>query len=210
MNIIIAGGGRFGCKAAEELKKIAKKIIVVDVDPNCPASKIDGIDFVIDDASHYIIELMIKGIIPDFIVPCMPGNLAAKIFVNFLSRHGFKVEKDVEGFKNALSKIEKDIIIIAEDATIVASHSKGFICPSNCRPSKICPISNKIILPLYSILNIGENGKIFISKLLAEGVGGISGIELYKELKSRVKANQSFYVGTACECHGIITFLRVD
>jgi len=211
VNIIIAGGGKFGYKAAMSLKEIAK-IVVVDANPKCYASSLSHIELVIGDAIEYITELMMNKIIPDYIVPCIPGNLVAKIFINFMSKFGFKVIKDEKNFINALQKIKKDVIIIADkdSATIVASYAKDFICPSNCKSPKICPMSNKIIDPLYSILNIGENGKIFVSKLLNEGVGGISGRELYEELIFRMKIGGSFYIGTACECHGIVNFLRID
>lgn len=212
MNVIIAGGGKFGYKAAVDLKEIAERIVVVDVDPKCHASSLPHVEFVVGDAIQYITELMINKIIPDYVIPCLPGNLAAKVFINFMSKFGLKVTKDEKSFTNALQKIKEDVIIIADEnsATIVASHAKDFICPSSCRAPKICPISNKVIHPLYSILNIGGDGKIFVSELLTEGVGGIRGKELYEELIFRVKMSGSFYVGTACECHGIVSFLRID
>lgn len=212
MKVVIAGGGKFGHKAAVDLKEMAEEIVVVDVDPSCRASDLPHIKFVVEDAAHYIAELMINNMIPDYIIPCLPGNLAAKIFVNFISKHGFKITKDERGFINALRKIEEDVIIIADrdSATIVASYAKGFLCPSNCKSPKICPKSNKIIHPLYSMLDVGGSGKIFVSRLLTEGVGGISGKELYEELNLRVKTSGPFYVGTACECHGIVSFLRIE
>lgn len=213
MNIVVAGGGRFGSRAVIKLKDTAEKITVVDINPNCHASKMSGIDFVVRDAPRYIAELMVNNIVPDYIVPCIPGNLVARIFIEYLSLLGFRIAVDEEGFINALSKIGKDIIIIADksSATIVASHAKGFLCPTNCRPLEVCPISNKAIRPLYSILDFGVKGRIFISRILVNGVGGISGREIYEELslRSKMRPGSPLYIGTACECHGIVSFMRI-
>lgn len=213
MNVVIAGGGNFGARAATKLREIAGKVTVVDVDPNCPASRINDINFIVGDASEYITKLMVNREIPDFIVPCVPGNLTARIFINFLSGLGFKVVMDEEGFARALPKIRKDIIVVADrsSATIVISRAKDYMCLPNCRQLEVCPVTKKATYPLYPILDVGGLGKIFISRPLSDGVGGISGKELYEELilKSKMKPSFSLYIGTACKCHGIVSFMRV-
>jgi hypothetical protein len=51
---------------------------------------------------------------------------------------------------------------------------------------------------------------IFKSTLIDRGIGALDGNEVYSELVKLSKdlENYTLCVGTACNCHGIITFLR--
>jgi len=209
--VVIAGGGRFGIKAYNELYSLSKKIIIIDKDPNCIASKMK-LELIIEDASKYINELLEKNIIPDLIIPAIPENLIAKIFLYYFNKLGLIIENDIENFNIVLSRISKDIIIKADEknTTMILSYAKDFLCPDNCIPKDICPITKKKIIPLYDYINKVINNKlikkIFISKIVANSIGAINGKEVYEELK---KIGDNLCLGTLCECHGIISFFKI-
>jgi hypothetical protein len=210
--VVIAGGGRFGVKAYNELSSLSKKIIIIDKDPNCMANKMK-LELIIEDAVKYISELLEKNIIPDLIVPAIPGNLIAKIFLYHFNKQGLIVENDIENFNILLSKISEDIVIKADEknTTVILSYAKGFLCPDNCIPKDICPITKKKIIPLYVYVNeaLDEDNlakKIFISKIISNSIGAINGREIYEELN---KIKNSLCIGTLCECHGIISFFKI-
>ena len=210
--VVIAGGGKFGVKAYNELSLLSKKIIIIDKNPNCIASKMK-LELIIEDAPKYITELLEKNIIPDLIVPAIPGNLIAKIFLYYINKQGLIVEKNLEDFNEFLLKIPKDIIVKADEknTTVVLSHAKDFLCPDNCIPKNICPITKKKIIPLYVYVNEALHKdnlakKIFISKMISSSIGAISGKEVYEEIK---ELKNNLCIGTLCECHGIISFLKI-
>ncbi|MCX8181884.1 MAG: hypothetical protein N3D12_02070 [Candidatus Methanomethyliaceae archaeon] len=227
---LVLGGGKFGSIALKAMMDKSRRVIVVDKDPNCHASRAlrmvcsdpskCGVSarLVVDDAVAYTINIIMGGNVPDIIVPAIPGNSMAMLFSRWLSKLGFLVEPDFEMLKSASVEIPKKIILINNKnaATLVLSYAKDFICSPWCEEPEVCPVTNERILdPVHSILakmSFCSYNKVFRSKLVDKGVGVLDGKEVYSELFGLPKDLEKYAlcVGTACNCHGIITFLRVS
>jgi len=224
---LVLGGGKFGTLALKALVRRCRRVIVVDKDPNCPASKAlrmvcsdpsrceIGAGLVLGDAVTYATEIMRGGKIPEIIIPAIPGNSMAMIFARWLSEIGFSVEPDPESFEEASVEVSKDIVLIEDkkSGTLVLSYAKGFACNPWCDELEVCPVTGKKVTPIYSILtSVGfcANRSIFRSTLINRGVGALDGNEVYSELVKLPKDTEKYTlcVGAACNCHGIITFLR--
>lgn len=226
--VLILGGGGHGTKALRALTNKSKKIIVVDKNPSCRASKFlrlacgdpsrCDINFrlVVDDATHYLLKLMKTGNPPDLIVPTAPGNTMARLFFEWLSDLGLRLEADKAVLEKALAEIPKEAVLQVDrsTATIIVSYARDFLCAPRCREPEICPITGKKYQePLHKVLSrlcLCTYNKIFRSELVAESVGAIDGKETYHELTAlpRNPEGYTFCIGTACRCHGIINFFR--
>lgn len=226
---LVLGGGKFGTIAFRALSKGYRRIIVIDKNSNCSASKAIrlvcsdpskcdvGSKLIIDDAIAYTIKIMKQGVVPDIIVPAIPGNSMAMLFSRWLSDLGFTVKPDPEIFRSVLMRVPREVMLIKDEssATLVLSHAKGLTCNPWCDEPLICPVSGKRITEsVYSILSgisFCTYNKVFRSKLVEKGVGGIDGREVFRELakQSNMIGDCTLCIGTACNCHGIITFLKV-
>jgi hypothetical protein len=224
---LVLGGGKFGTAALKALVRRCRRVVVVDKDPNCPASKAlrmvcsdpsrceVGARLVLGDAVAYAAEIMRRGKIPEIIIPAIPGNSMAMLFMRWLSGTGFSVAPDPESFEKASARVPKDVVLLEDknSGTLVLSHAKGFACNPWCDEPEFCPVTGKKIMPIYSILkNIGfcAHRSIFRSTLIDRGVGAVDGNGVYSELMRlpRDMENFTLCVGTACNCHGIVTFMK--
>ncbi|MBC7112695.1 MAG: hypothetical protein H5T34_01515 [Candidatus Methanomethyliales bacterium] len=225
---LVLGGGKFGTIALKAMVRKCRRVIVVDKDPNCPASKAlrmvcsdpsrceVGARLVLGDAVAYATEIIRRGNIPDIFIPAIPGNSMAMLFMRWLSEIGFSVAPDSEAFEKVSAEIPKDVVLLEDkkSGTLVLSQAKGFTCNPWCDEPEVCPVTGKKITSLHSILaNIGfcDHRSIFRSTLIDRGVGAVDGNEIYSELMRLPKGieNYTLCVGTACNCHGIITFMKV-
>jgi hypothetical protein len=224
---LVLGGGKFGTLAFKALVRRCRRVVVVDKDPNCLASKAlrmvcsdpskcdIGARLVLGDAAAYAAEIMRRGKIPEIIIPAIPGNSMAMLFMRWLSEIGFSVAPDLELFERASVEFPKDVVLLEDknSGTLVLSHAKGFACNPWCDEPEVCPVTGKKVTPLYSMLSSAgfcANMSIFKSTLIDRGIGALDGNEVYSELVKLLKdlENYTLCVGTACNCHGIITFLR--
>ncbi|TDA39280.1 MAG: hypothetical protein DSO08_02475 [Candidatus Methanomethylicota archaeon] len=224
---LVLGGGKFGTLAFKALVRRCRRVVVVDKDPNCLASKAlrmvcsdpskceIGARLVLGDAAAYAAEIMRRGKIPEIIIPAIPGNSMAMLFARWLSEMGFSVAPDPELFERASVEVPKDVVLLEDKkfGTMVLSNAKGFTCNPRCDGPEICPVTGEKITPIYPILtNIGfcDHRSIFGSTLIDRGVGAVDGNEVYSEIMRlpRDRENYTLCVGTACNCHGIVTFMR--
>lgn len=225
---LVLGGGKFGTVAFKGLITKSRRVIVVDKDPKCPASMAMrmvcsdpskcavGSRLVVDDAASYAAKIMRGGSIPNIIVPAIPGNSLAMIFARWISDMGFSVEPDADSLKKASKEIPKELVLaLKEDvATLILSYAKDFICSPWCDEPEVCPVTGeKIPEPVHLIitkLDYCTYNKIFRSALISKGIGAVEGKKVYSELISLPEDKEVYTisVGTACQCHGLITFLR--
>lgn len=99
--MFIAGGGWFGALAAENFKqKRDVKALLVDVRRDYPARRhvglivtsFDSLDFrrgvnmLVSDAVEVLIELLNRGVVPELVVPAVPGHFAGRVFRNYLKK----------------------------------------------------------------------------------------------------------------------------
>ena len=90
-------------------------------------------------------------------------------------------------------------------------------CRENCVPPKeICALTGRPkIVPInefleFCVYDVAEFSDILISKQITGGLGAINGKDLYNLLKKLDTLDKSFTIaiGIACQCHGVINFLK--
>jgi len=227
--ILILGGGRYGTIALRKLSGRSERVIVVDADPMCEASKyVERITLnyeipqkssllVLGDGISFLIYVLERKVIPDFVIFTVPRNVVASFLASQINTLGRRVEFDVPSMLAAAERIP-DRYLVAKDmryAVIVASYAKNHICMNGCMQPDVCPVSGeKHERTMVEILRDAVKGdyvRIFESKLLDKGVGGVSGAELfefYRNIKN-IEHGTHLAVGTACKCHGIVNFMKV-
>lgn len=87
--ILIAGGGRFGSRAARYFESRGDRVLVIDKDPGCPAAGlVDKIMYrlpqdppprgsaylIVGDVPKLLLDAYCSGLRPDIVVPMIPGR----------------------------------------------------------------------------------------------------------------------------------------
>lgn len=125
---VVAGGGYFGAKALIFAKDMHAKVIVIDNKSDCEASSF--VDEIVKEDNvaralnvkpssatlfvHDAVELLVRlvGIkTPDYIVPAIPGNLAARVVKSWLECKGLVVKGKSKALKNVLKEIPESLIL---------------------------------------------------------------------------------------------------
>ncbi|MEM2510690.1 MAG: hypothetical protein QXY40_07575 [Candidatus Methanomethylicia archaeon] len=232
--ILVAGGGYFGSIAVKSLKSMEAKIIVVDVNESCKASKyVDKVIntytianpnegeayLVVYDCVKYLTEMVRSDIVPDIIVPAIPGHFIGRFIKSYLEAEGFNIDPDPSSMNmvlksNILNNVALDIN--AEDSVIVASYMlKGLKCRIPCIQPEICPVTDRIKkIPMYLLLELAIDNisypRIFQSHLISSDIGGIQGESISILLDEIISSNKlKVAIGTACKCHGIVNFFKI-
>ncbi|TFG02674.1 MAG: hypothetical protein EU542_04430 [Promethearchaeota archaeon] len=159
--VLIAGGGKYGKKAIEYVKKQGYKGIVIDSEPNCAAAnqsdfKISGIEkykvikehlkagsiiFLNSDIS--VINKVMEKVNPKYIIPVVPVHLTLLIIKNFLTENSMDLVTDSETLNHYSQKVHSELLLGAHptQGTIYLSYAKiNETCPDNCPgPSDYCP-----------------------------------------------------------------------
>jgi len=233
--VFIAGGGYFGSIAVRSLRGAKAKIVVADIDGNCRVSKHvdkvinaptivspnDGEAYlVVHDCVNYLIEMVRGGVIPDIIVPTVPGNFIGRFFKSYLESKGFSVNPDSSSVSMVLEGGMLDDVILdvnIEDCVIVVSYMlKGLKCRTPCIQPETCPVTGRAKkTPMYLLLEQAISNisypKIFQSHLINPNIGGIRGEIIYTFLNEFINSYRSkVAVGTACRCHGIVNFFKIS
>ena len=233
--VFIAGGGYFGSIAVKSLKEMKARIVVADVDENCRAgecvdkaintptmvSPSDGEAYlVVYDCVNYLIEMFRGGVMPDIIVPAVPGNFIGRFFKSYLESEGFNVNPDSSSISMVLrNNVLNDVIIDVntENCVIVVSYMlKGFKCRTPCIQPKTCPVTGRTKkTPMYLLLEQAIDNisypKIFQSHLINPNIGGIRGEIIYTFLNEFISSYESkVAIGAACKCHGIVNFFKIS
>ena len=217
---LIIGGGKFGTKAAKYLLKNSKPFIVLDKDEKCLVTKTfdlaklnpDEIDH-IDSSKNYFAKgnvikalTLIEKIKPEYVFPTAPIHIAAMLVKE---KYGFKVWD--EGINHFLAGIPLKIIVSVGKGTVVVSYNRDKPCKQNCNAPPTCPVTKlKKPCPMYDLLQFAAPEAIILrSYQLEPGLGALKGNEIIKVLEE-CKGKSSVIIGTACECHGVITALRAQ
>jgi len=235
---VVAGGGCFGAKAVMFAKDVHAKVVVVDDRFDCEASNFvekivrgGGIakalsvkpgyaTLFVQDAVEFLVRL-VGTKAPDYIVPAIPGNLAAKVVKRWLEHKGLVVEVKSQALKDVLKDIPENLILLCDEnvGVIITSYMpKGSLCRVPCnQPVNFCPTTGRgKIGPMHRVLaNVVHDkvtlGKILVSHIFRQEFGSFQGSELTSFLSDVEKLNVpcSLAVGTACSCHGILNLFSV-
>ena len=211
--ILIVGGGRYGAKACKYFKNKMAAIILVDNNPDCQARQLlSKKEFLIRDAED-ILELVFK-VKPDLIVPTISGHTIG----NWLKEY-FHLTPLPDLLEDVMSKVPQSLITRRDktNAVLVLSFmANSRICLEDCfPPPERCALTGQprpaslYKLLNYAIFDVVDCGKIFVTEQITGGIGAISTMEFLQFLK-KVEHEQpdTLAVGTACQCHGILSLFK--
>lgn len=203
----VIGGGRFGRRAVEALRRADPDgdIVVVDKEPlrNLPSS----VEFICADGIDWFAEHFVPDACVDKIIPALPLHLAADwIKKKLADEHRVIISEEI--LDKHLHHFPHPMRI--SPSRIVMSHA-DFICPPNCsEPDDICTYTQKrravALCRILEIIQMGDFVPLIVqSRQFASGVGGYFPEDLWR-LLTRVKQlpGTPLLIGSACKCHGIV------
>ena len=159
--VIIAGGGQFGLKAIDFVKKNNYKTVLIDSNPKCFAAEFaskkfdnledfnlnlkdlkDGEIFFLNTDILIVLDL-IEELKPKYIIPVVPIHLMASIITSFLNKMSISLTPNKSLSKDFLENIDPELLLnqLNEDGVVYLSYAKiDEICPDNCLgPISYCP-----------------------------------------------------------------------
>ncbi len=181
------------------------------------------------------INSMVKCVTPEFIIPVLPVHLLLVLIKNFLVEHGIRLKASPELAKSYLDLMKKEFILGVnfEQGVIYLSHARlTEICPDYCPgPPTFCPHFKreksipmitylKNLLDTPDLIRVEENEDsrfcvVAESHQIIPGLGGFLGTEIEFILNAltsslrRIKKQTQFIISTACNCHGIVHFMKM-
>ncbi len=160
-DVIIAGGGKFGLKAIDFIKKNNFKTVLIDSDPNCFAAEFASKRFdTLEDFNLHLKDLkdgeiyflntnvlivldLIEELNPKYIIPVVPVHLMASFITSFLLRSSIILTPNNNLTEDFLEHIDPELLLnqMNEEGVAYLSYAKiDEICPDNCSgPISYCP-----------------------------------------------------------------------
>jgi len=197
---LVVGGGKFGLKAVEFLLRSRRDFIVIDTNPECEVSKKLKVK-VIKAGAEKIAEIA-ESISPEWIYPTAPLHVAAEALKN-------SFEPWNEAIELIIPLLPAELIVSAGRGTVVLSYNIDGVCIENCSSPKICPATGlERSRPIFEIIrSLCPEAIVLISHQIAPGLGAIRGSEFIEAIRW-AKRKEKVFIGTACECHGVLTAMR--
>jgi len=230
--LVCVGGGRWGAKGATIGKEAGARAVVIDLNQNCPASKVadailaekdmrgaktEGTALVIGEVTDVLANIL-KYDSPQWIVPAIPGGIAGKLTEKWLVIKRLKITKSKFLVKRALTGLPKSVVLSQSPGAITSSYMpKGMWCETPCSQPKICPVTGrKKVAPMYELLEFSlsetvDHYRIFVSQDLG-GVGAVSGAEVQEWLDyvEGLEPPYSLAVAISCGCHANTALFEVE
>jgi hypothetical protein len=210
---IIVGGGKYGCKAIEYLRKNRQGFALVDKNPSCLAVRKYGLksadhigtadeQFYKGDVAK-VLEL-ISRLKPEYLFPTAPVHIAAE-----LAKSKFELAPWGEVINCILANLPPSVVLRAGKGSLIVSYNRDKDCLEECEAPEVCPSTHKRKpCSMDKLMRFAyPEGTVLISYQLAPGIGALKGSELLDFL-TQVEKKDKFVVATACDCHGFFTALR--
>jgi len=210
---IIVGGGKYGCKAVEYLRKKRRGFVLIDKDPSCLAVKkykLKSAEQVGAEGEHFfeggiaqVLEL-IERLKPEYVFPTAPIHIAAE-----LAKSKFPLALWDEVIDCILANLPPSVVLQAGKGSLIVSYNRDKDCLENCEAPEVCPSTRKRKpCTMDKLMKFAyPEGIILVSHQLAPGIGALKGSELV-EFFAQVEKKDKFVVATACGCHGFFTALK--
>jgi hypothetical protein len=210
---IIVGGGKYGCKAIEYLRKKRRGFALVDKDPNCLAVKkykLKAAEQVGAEGEHFfeggiakVLEL-IERLKPELVFPTAPIHIAAE-----LAKSKFPLAPWDEVIDCILANLPPSVVLQAGKGSLIVSYNRDKDCLENCEAPEVCPSTRKRKpCTMDRLMQFAyPESIILLSHQLAPGMGALKGGELL-EFFAQVEKKDKFVVATACACHGFFAALK--
>lgn len=230
--VFCAGGGAIGTAAAGTARSLGMSVAVMDIDPDCLASRSDDVEvitlsevdperigsiqFVVGDSVGGLLRLC-ETRVPDLIVPAMSGHFAARVAVEFLARRGARAVPCTSLLDRTARRLPPGKILSRDEANavlVVSNMPAGGTCEPSCSQPRKCPVTGEIHkAPMHELIGSIISEEADRSTVLAVGtlgeIGVIQGPDLHNML-GRLEPlgdGPTFALATACKCHGIVNFL---
>ncbi len=207
-NFWIIGGGKFGLRAAQALRKIdsANRITIVEKKKVvCGQLSREGFEAVCMDGIQYLENSLSDNHFPNWILPAIPLHVAfewirAKISTTFIIKSISLPNDFASVLPNPIPGETGQLFISIAD----------FKCPANCaEPDDICTYTGKprsmILHEFLKSLQFKDFVSVVIrSHQLAPGVGGYTPAALFDALNQILDRQAPVLLSTACSCHGVM------
>lgn len=201
--ILILGAGHFGIRAVKLLQGKARRITVVDQNPEAllalkPYTVVpicsEGVNYLTDSGlSHY-----------DWIVPALPVHVVFFWMLIILQRAGYHCEQ---------APVPRNLLVpnayYTPDGTLYGSLAQD-LCPDDCpeplgycyktgeeRPAPLYEILSNLKVPNYSV-------DVVRSHQLRPGVGGLAPAELHLLQDAVLSRRNPGLLATSCGCHAVV------
>ena len=207
----IIGTGRFGQIAVERITRHIPHATIIAVDKNPATIGGHGIT-ICEDGIEWLNAMFDQDSPVDMIVPAIPVHVAAE-WMKLNLKHTYDIIP--LGIPDSwLSRMPHALRGTTGQAFV--SHA-DFLCPDNCpEPEKMCTHTGKPRPPdmfrLLETLDVNDATPIVIrSYQLLPGIGGIYPTDLMSALDTVCKkSQQTVMIATACRCHGVVDFMRIE
>ena len=205
--VFIIGAGRFGSRAARILSGRGSQVFIVDLNAE-RLSLLESlpVQAIVYDGVRFLAENFVRFHENNLIVPSVPLHLAFEWLRLSLEGKG-KMEKTA-----VPAEILPDFLHHwpASEGSLLVSYA-DFECPDDCPEPERCTVTGEERnMPLHEILRNLTHPEFYTyavrSRQLAPGLGGYEVKDL-REMADKVLHHEkgSFFLGTACKCHGILT-----
>ena len=209
-SVWIIGGGKFGSRASDAIRKAMPDCRITVVDrkfARCQRFSEKGEDVVCSDGISFLTDLMKPRCEPEWIIPAMPIHVAYWWLRNHLEISGIRVLP--APVPEAVSHRLPHPFSGGDD--VLYTTCADFICPENCpEPDDFCTVTRKprpcTLYEELARMSCKEYLSIVIrSHQLLPGVGGYRPETLRKALeKIRENPHRTILLSTACKCHGVV------
>ncbi|HEX74137.1 MAG TPA: hypothetical protein G4N93_03195 [Dehalococcoidia bacterium] len=230
--LVCLGGGYFGAKAARLGRECKARTMIIDTNPDCAARemvevvlteqepiKAGQVALIVGDAMETLFNIL-KGEVPQWVIPAVPGHALGKLVKSWLMAKGLKVSSGGDLLSQVLDGLPHRLVLSTNEKSgiLISSYmAEGLRCKEGCVQRRICPVTRiKKPAAMYELLEFSvaeaiDCYKIFISHQF-DGVGGVPG-EVIKETLYYVASLAPPYtlaIGTSCRCHGILSLFKVE
>lgn len=212
---LILGAGKFGALALTRLKSQGRPaaFTIVETDPARQAAiqtaggQEADVQWVQEEAIHFLARNLTGASPWDWIVPMVPGHVAAAWLLNGpLSGAGWEMVPVPEEFDSLAP-----VTVRGPRGEVYLSRARHQ-CLDDCAEPALCPVSGETREPpLYQELAEyeGDAGRMMViaTTQLAPGVGGYPPARLFQLAQAAAAAKGRLLVATACRCHGVVHML---
>lgn len=204
----ILGGGNFGSRAFARLQSsfLSSNLTVVDREPAAlEAVEAAGGRVVHADAPAFLAASQAQMGLDDWIIPAIPIHVAFAWLQEMLS--------PAMHFETMPAPRELEVLlpnVMRGAAGELYISNADFRCPDEClEPDDLCTATGKprprvLHATLSGLTLSGYRSICIVSEQLGPGVGGYRLRALHKALETVRRNPGSFFVSTACKCHGVL------
>ncbi len=202
-NILVIGGGRFGCLALERLGSKVSAMVEPEPSPELLSLTAElSIQVLRKDGAQALDEALSGPQPPDWVVPALPRHLLIDWLEMTLPR-AERLELEAQTLPALPS------VTAGEEAQYYLSLA-DFLCPDDCpEPAGKCTVTGQEREePLHDLLAkirlAGVRTAVVRSYQMAPGVGGYKSSDLLKLRQLISERGGKWLLATSCRCHAVM------